>query len=210
MVSASKQRLLVVAQPALASVVERALQRAFTVDAVGSEIQASTFILREPGLSGCMIDADLPGNTGVALVRWIWQSDPGLPTLLIARPNGRESAADAAMLGVPLVRWPFDASQIAEILKNTELRALGFLKRILRRDFDARAIRAGLSPEQEVVSWMSVLGASAKQVAESKGVTVRTVESHRFEVLKKLDVKSTDELRWKLLARVLPDWRRGK
>ncbi len=209
MVSALKQHLLVVAQPALASVVVRALKRAYTVETVGSELDAKALILREPALSGCMIDADLPSNSGVALIRWIWASDPGLPTLLVARTAGHEAAVDAAQLGVPLVPWPFDASQIAETLKSAELRALGLLKRILRRDFDASAVRAGLSPEQEAVSWMSVLGASAKQVAESKGVTVRTVESHRFEVLKKLDIRSTDELRWKLLSRVLPDWRRG-
>ena len=52
--------------------------------------------------------------------------------------------------------------------------------------------------------------ATAKQVAESRGVAVRTVETQRYEVLKRLDIGTTDELRWNLLARVLPDWRRGK
>jgi DNA-binding NarL/FixJ family response regulator len=110
-------------------------------------------------------------------------------------------------LGVERIASPLELVPLAAALERAERRALGYIARALRREFESRTADAQLTPQQEAISWMSVLGATAKEVAATRGVAVRTVETHRYEVLKKLNLATTESLRWQLLARVLPPWR---
>ena len=105
--------------------------------------------------------------------------------------------------------WPFDARQFASVLERAEQRALRFVEYHVRSAFDSTAQQAQLSNAEMGVTWMSVLGATAKDVARSRSVSVRTVESQRYTVLRKLGLTSTEQLRWKLLRSVLPGWRSG-
>ena len=62
------------------------------------------------------------------------------------------------------------------------------------------AVVKGLTSKQQVVCDLLARGLSNKQIARQIGITFRTVEYHRQEIYKKMDVRNVVELVRKLLG----------
>jgi DNA-binding NarL/FixJ family response regulator len=69
------------------------------------------------------------------------------------------------------------------------------LKDYLRRSpEDACSVKSLLSPREREVLQLLAEGGSTRQIAESLTVSVKTVETHRHQIMEKLDVHSVAEL----------------
>ncbi len=202
-----RMRIAVVEQGADIAGIAVSLASAFDVVRIDIANAASVIAGRETEFGACAIDADLSENRGVTLAERIVTASPTLPVILFAAVVRREIAAVASRLGVPLLVLPVGVSDVREALEGARLRARRYVECELRAEFEATADRAGLTEQQKSVSLMIVLGAVSKQVADRLGVKLRTVEGHRRLTLRKLHLGSMDDLRWKVLSRVLPDWR---
>jgi len=205
-----KQRIAVVERRTATSGIASALAPQFDVERIDIADVPSMLAVREKEFGACAIDADLPGDAGIALAERLATACPTLPVILFSTALRRRIAAVASRLGVPLLLKPVEVKEVGEALDAVRRRALGYVERELRAEFEATAQHAGLTQQQQSVSLMIVLGAVSKQVADRLGVNVRTVEGHRHQTLKKLQLGTMDDLRWKVLSRVLPDWRMKK
>ncbi len=148
-----------------------------------------------PGRGGCLVvDQRMPGLTGLELQAWMAGQAVPLPVIVITGHGDVPLAVNAFRAGAwDFLEKPFDDEY--------------FLRRVreaLAADADARreaAERTGvaarfrrLSRRERAVMELLVQGLANKMIAAELGIGIRTVESHRANVLKKIGVMSLAEL----------------
>lgn len=91
------------------------------------------------------------------------------------------------------VEKPFSDNQIVDLaLKAIETHAAHEADAAARRDVEAR--KATLSQRETEVMRLMLTGALNKQIADTLGIAMRTVEVHRGRVLAKMGVRNAIEL----------------
>ncbi|MBO3761334.1 response regulator transcription factor [Ciceribacter sp. L1K23] len=91
------------------------------------------------------------------------------------------------------VEKPFSDNQIVDlVVKAIEAHAVHEADAAMRRDVEAR--RQNLSQREKEVMHLMLTGALNKQIAETLGIAMRTVEVHRGRVLSKMGVRNAIEL----------------
>lgn len=148
-----------------------------------------------PTRPGCLVvDQRMPGMTGIEVQRWMAGQEVPLPVIVITGHGDVPLAVAAFRDGAwDFLEKPFDDEY--------------FLKRVgeaVHHDREMRrkaADRAGaavrfrrLSRRERAVMDLMVRGLANKLIAEELEIGIRTVESHRANVLKKMGVMSLSEL----------------
>lgn len=135
--------------------------------------------------SGCIIvDICLPGINGLDLLEMIARGRAAYPVIVLSGNASVPSAVRAGRLGVvDFIEKPFRVDQLVEaveqafeLLRARELSPLGALTTLTPREIDV------------LVSFAD--GAPNKVVAHSLGLSVRTVEVYRANMMRKLGVRS--------------------
>ena len=135
------------------------------------------------------LDRSLAGRKMIVLCTYSLQASRAVDMLdvalthhfSIARRNGR---------------WEFlETPELAEA--NREISRLNDAVDILSKPFPGHDL---LTPQERIVLALVVRGASSKEVAGDLGISPRTVEFHRANVMRKLDVHNVAELRGKVLG----------
>lgn len=91
------------------------------------------------------------------------------------------------------VEKPFNDNQIVDLaLKAIAVHEAAEAEAAARRDLEAR--RASLSGREEEVLRLMLQGQLNKQIADSLGIAMRTVEVHRGRVLAKMGMRNAVEL----------------
>ena len=154
-------------------------------------------LLREAALetAGCVVtDVKMPGIGGLELQRLLRERAPDLPVVVLTGHGDLPMALRALKAGAAdSIEKPFDGRTFLE----TVTRALEDRREALSRKKDqasARALHGRLSPRQAEVMDLMVAGLSNAQAAEKLGVSIRTVENHRAQVMEKLEVSSLPDL----------------
>lgn len=97
------------------------------------------------------------------------------------------------------VEKPFNDNQIVDLaLKAMALNAERETGEEARRDLAAR--RAALSAREEEVMGLMLTGSLNKQIADTLGIAMRTVEVHRSRILAKMGARNATELATLLAA----------
>jgi two-component system response regulator FixJ len=171
-------------EPRLRALVRQILAEAgVAVEEYGS---SESFLLdhrhRPPGL--IIVDIGLPGIDGLDLLEVISKSSGAFPVVVLSGQGNVPSAMRAARLGVvDFIEKPF---RVDDLLAAVEK---GFY--LLRTRPPSRlGALATLTPREKEVLIAFVDGAPNKVVAHNLGLSVRTVEVYRSNMLKKLGVKS--------------------
>jgi FixJ family two-component response regulator len=116
----------------------------------------------------------------------------------------------AAMAGaVGYVIWPFDEEQLSHALRDAveQARSLGSSK--LRKAAALSRINGLSRREQEVLGAVAA-GCSNRAIAEQLGISPRTVEIHRANMLDKIGARSTsDAIRMAIEADLSPPQKAG-
>ncbi len=148
-----------------------------------------------PEQPGCVVaDLRMPFMDGLELQEEMSRRGFVLPIIIITAHGDVSSAVTAFRSGVvDFLEKPFDEGV--------------FLRRIheaLQRDAHQRRDRSAaasalaklalLSPRERGVAELMVEGCANKTIAIRLGISVRTVETHRANILNKLDIRTIPEL----------------
>lgn len=167
---------------------------------------ASDFLKVLPGLeTGCVItDVRMPDVSGVDLLRQVRASTASLPVIVITGHGDIPLAVEAMKIGAAdFFEKPFDDDAfLAAIRFALEQNAKGAKWEADRSEINSRV--AGLSPRERQVLEGLVAGQANKIMAFNLGISPRTVEIYRANVMTKMQAKSLSDLvRMALIAGVL-------
>jgi two-component system response regulator FixJ len=167
---------------------------------------AAGFLAALPrGSAGCVVtDVRMPSMSGLDLLRELKNIASPLPVIVITGHGDVPLAVEAMKLGAAdFIEKPFDD----EVLLNSVRNALG------RREKDAKqeAERAQIHTRLEILSAREnqvldglVQGHANKVIAYDLGISPRTVEIYRANVMTKMEASSLSDLvRMSLVAGVL-------
>lgn len=184
---------------------------AFLMASAGIEAQtyesAMRFLEGLPrAASGCVVtDVRMPGMTGLELLRELKRIAPAIPVIVITGHGDVPLAVEAMKLGaIDFIEKPFDD----EVLLNSVRNALGRHEHDAKRDAERSKVHARLGAlsarERQVLDGL-VLGHANKVIAFDLGISPRTVEIYRANVMTKMEAGSLSDLVRMALAAGLLD-----
>lgn len=165
----------------------------FEVDCYGT---ASSFLSSySDERPGCLvIDLMLPDRSGIEVLQEVTALGGELPVVFMSGMARVSEAVQALKLGsIDFLEKPFDVQQIAEVLR----RAVNIDKKRRQEDCDQLDLRKrfeSLTRRENQVMEQIVRGAANKEVAASLGLSHKTVEVHRANVMRKSQAGSLAEL----------------
>jgi two-component system, LuxR family, response regulator FixJ len=158
---------------------------------------AADFLETSPPPAGCVVsDVRMPGMTGLELLGEMKKRRMSQPVVLMTAFGDVPQAVKAMKLGaVDFIEKPFDDELMVSSVRAALARP---------SDDDARTAREKLESlttrERDVLEGL-LNGKLNKTIAYELGVSVRTVESHRANLMTKTEAQSLSELiRMSLLA----------
>lgn len=144
---------------------------------------------------GCLVlDYRMPDMTGLDILDALEKAGIPLPVIFISGQAEVSTAIHAFKAGsLDFLEKPFQISQFSAAVKKA-----------IETDRDTRAkqsnlktvqtLEISLTPREREVMNLVVDGSANKQVASSLGVSPKTVEVHRANVMRKMQAKSLAEL----------------
>ena len=183
---------------------------AFLLAAAGIEVQtyesATAFLdVATTVKTGCVItDVRMPEVSGIDLLRRLEELKLGVPVIVITGHGDVPLAVEAMKIGaVDFIEKPFDD----EVLLTSVRSALNRLDRDHKRQAERREVEARLatlsSRERDVLEGL-VAGQANKQIAYELGISPRTIEIYRANLMTKMQAASLSDLvRMALTAGIL-------
>ena len=157
---------------------------------------ARSFLLAyRPDMPGCLIlDLNMPGMSGLDLQQYLKGQGVLLPVIFLSGRAEVPKAVQAVREGaVDFIEKPFDYKRVVSLVHEC-----------LERDRVARAGRehkrrlcerlAQLTAREREVLNLIVAGKTNREIGESLGISIKTVEAHRARLMEKLEVGSLAEL----------------
>jgi two-component system, chemotaxis family, CheB/CheR fusion protein len=148
-----------------------------------------------PGREGCLlIDAYLPGISGLDLLRRLHGAGHRLPSIMITGHSDVPMAVQAMKAGaLDFLEKPISAVDLVAGVKRALEQSKDSSKLAAWRQDAARHLE-GLTPRQHEIMDMVLAGHPSKNIAADLGVSQRTVENHRATIMKKTGAKSLPAL----------------
>jgi len=149
----------------------------------------------EQGLeSGCIVlDVRMPGMDGLSLMEVLSQRDVSLPVVVVTGHGDIPLAVRAMRAGaLDFVEKPYAEERILEAVDSalSSSREAGRQRSLAAQ---AQAKVATLSPREREVLAALVEGKANKVIGFELGISPRTVEVHRANLMEKLGVRSLPE-----------------
>jgi two-component system CheB/CheR fusion protein len=163
---------------------------------VESYSSCETFLAAfRPDKSACLlIDAYLPGMSGLELLRKLHDDGHRLPAIMITGNSDVSIAVEAMKAGaLDFIEKPIGREElIAGIERALELSQDSSKLQEWRET--AATHLAGLTPRQREVMERVLAGQPSKNIAADLGISQRTVENHRASIMKRTGSKSLPAL----------------
>ena len=148
-----------------------------------------------PGGLGCVVlDVRMPQINGMELQQRLRERDPRIPVIIVTGHGDVPMATRAMKAGAyDFIEKPYNDHEVlariqAAIAHHRGLRAAEARREAQRRPF------ATLTPREREVLHAVLQGEPNKGIAGQLGISVKTVELHRTNLMSKLGVKSATEL----------------
>ena len=170
------------------------------IESVGMKVEtystADEFIQNYyPGRAGCLLlDVRMPGMSGLELQEHFIKHQINIPIIIITGHGDVPMAVRAMKSGaVDFNEKPFNDELLLESIRNA-----------LSMDVEQRAAQAeraeiatrlaNLTPREHEVMEMVTAGKANKEIAQTLGVSAKTVEAHRSRVMEKMQADSLADL----------------
>lgn len=138
-----------------------------------------------------LIDYNLGATLGTTLITRLREEGHGFPMIMITGYGDVRTATQAMKLGAAdFVEKPYEPG---ELLASIET-AINKARDSSHAADGIREARRMLTERESEIVDAIVAGSSSKQIAEALGVSQRTVEAHRANVLQKLGISNTASL----------------
>jgi FixJ family two-component response regulator len=164
--------------------------------AVKAFASAHEFLSAYPvGQPGCLIaDVRMPGMSGLELHEEMRRRTIDLPVIFITGYGDIEMAVTAMKAGaVDFIAKPYKEQELLDRVQKAVSRSIE-----QRRQSDetgrARVQLARLTPRERQVLDLIVAGEPNKRIAHRLELSLKTIEFHRANIMKKLEVRSVAEL----------------
>jgi two-component system response regulator FixJ len=185
------------------------LLRSAKID-VRSYQTAEDFLDQLPSVKmGCIVtDVRMPGMSGIDLLRKLREIDINLPVIVITGHGDVPLAVEAMRIGaIDFLEKPFNDEALLTSIRN----ALGVGEQVSAKSSERAdlldRIAALSSREREVLEGL-VAGQPNKIIAFNLGISPRTIEIYRANVMTKMKAGSLSELvRMALVAGLTPSQR---
>jgi two-component system, chemotaxis family, CheB/CheR fusion protein len=148
-----------------------------------------------PARQGCLlVDAYLPGMTGLELLRWLQDSDGRLPAIMITGNSDVPMAVQAMKCGASdFIEKPIGRDELLASVDRALEQSRDASKLSAWRHDAAGRIRK-LTPRQRQIMEMVLAGHPSKNIAADLKLSQRTVESHRAQIMRKTGANSLPAL----------------
>lgn len=162
-----------------------------------------------PGQGACLlIDACLPGMSGLALLRRLHEDGDRLPVIMITGNGDVTMAVDAMKAGAwDFIEKPIDGAQLLVIVQRAVDQACESNTLHAWRESAATHL-TGLTQRQRQIMDLVLAGHPSKNIAADLGISQRTVENHRAAIMRKTGSKSLPALTRLVLAAAEADSQR--
>ena len=141
--------------------------------------------------TGCIVaDVRMPGIDGIELVRELTRRRVALPVVLISGHADVPMAVAAIKAGAEdFIEKPIDDAHLLAAINRCLARALDTLSRDQSLD-DLRERFERLTPRETEVMDLVVEGFTSQAIALRLGISQRTVESYRVQIMEKMQAES--------------------
>jgi two-component system, chemotaxis family, CheB/CheR fusion protein len=148
-----------------------------------------------PGREACLlIDANLPGISGIEVLNFLKNAGHRLPAIMITGHSDVPMAVQAMKAGASdFVEKPIHASELLAGVERALEQSRDSSKLVAWREDAAHHI-AGLTRRQHQIMDMVLAGHPSKNIAADLGISQRTVENHRASIMKKTGSRSLPAL----------------
>lgn len=156
-----------------------------------------------PGPACAVLDLRMPGLSGIEVMERLIARRPDMPIVFLSAHGDVPSAVRAMKLGAfDFLQKPFNPQQFLECI-NRALRASSerHAEWLKRRDYDASLSR--LSTREREVMEHTLAGRSSKEIGRILTISPKTVDVHRANILRKLEVGTARELASRFRAAAL-------
>lgn len=141
-----------------------------------------------------VVDLRLPGMTGVELQRHLSEREVDFPVIVITAFGEVRAAVEALKLGAEdFIEKPFDDDVLVTAVENAITRAETIRERTLQRRRAAERLATLSQREREILAQVAA-GAPSKVIAHNLGISRRTVEIHRTNIMRKVNAQNLVEL----------------
>jgi two-component system CheB/CheR fusion protein len=149
----------------------------------------------KPGGEACLVvDAYLPGMSGLELLRLLQTRGDALPSIMITGHSDVTIAVDAMKAGAAdFIEKPISR----DALVNSVERALDLSRdsgKLAAWHAEAQGHINGLTAREREIMTMVLAGHPSKNIAADLGISQRTVENHRAAIMKKTGASSLPAL----------------
>ena len=148
-----------------------------------------------PGREACLvIDAYLPGMSGIQLLERLHNEGHKLPAIMITGNSDVPMAVHAMKAGASdFIEKPISSSELLDSVKRALEQSQDTSKLSAWRQ-DAADHLSGLTQRQRQIMEMVLAGHPSKNIAADLGISQRTVENHRASIMKRTGSKSLPAL----------------
>ncbi len=160
--------------------------------------------------SGCIItDVRMPEITGIDLLKKVKETKPDLPVIVITGHGDIALAVEAMKIGaVDFLEKPFDDDHLLSAVKSALDREADLAERKAEVN-DIHDKLAALSNRERQVLEGLVAGNANKNIAFDLGISPRTVEIYRANLMTKMGANSLSDLvRMAMMAGILEGGKR--
>jgi DNA-binding NarL/FixJ family response regulator len=181
------------------------LQPNASFEVLGETATAENLVLELESKSPDLVitDITLPGMDGIALTRLLKKRQPSIRVLIVSMHADEKlitSSLEAGADGYLLKDFRNDELLIAidKIMLGDKFLSRGasevLTQNILQKASESGSAKVTISPrEKQIIEFIS-LGLNNKEIAEKILLSTSTVDAHRYNILKKLEVKNTAEM----------------
>ena len=162
---------------------------------VESFTNGAEFIASEPTdrLSGILLDIEMPGLDGIGVLGALQERGLKVPVVVVTGQGDVPTAVKAMRLGATnFIEKPYVPDELLRALHDA-LQGPAVRQMLPPDGGHARAKVATLTERQRGVLLGVMKGQANKVIAYELGLSVRTVESYRAQMLEKLGVRGTAE-----------------
>lgn len=144
---------------------------------------------------GCLlIDIRMPGMDGLTLQKRLLEKGCSMPAIVMTGHGDVQSAREAfRSQAVDFLEKPIDHAKLTSAIEE------GFARQAAARNHNSQRnefdhLLASLTPREREVMDLVVAGRHNREIAETLGISPRTVEVHKARMVAKLGVENVPDL----------------
>lgn len=167
------------------------------IEVVGEAGDAASALACVPTLRPAIVltDIGMKGVSGIELTRRLLALDPSLRVLVLSMYDSADYAQQALAAGARgYVLKDSPSAEIVAALRSVAAGGTFLSPALAQRLFRPAPARNQLSEREQQILALLAQGRSSKQIARTLDIGVRTVETHRQAIRRKLDLAGQAEL----------------